>query len=215
MLWPPRAQLRREKVAIDCLKVSGWNTDTAVDYFYASGLSSTVVAVDPRAIDHLFQKYKGALVCMSAPRAASMRWVSCSQGGGGGGALSTAPASLCCAPHADSDGDRITAEGVMRFCSDLGVEPADPVVVSEPHGGRQAGRERPQGQAAARPTWQHRSWPLRHRHASLCCGGVHSSPAQLVVAYYMNAATMGEFTKEEFSQGLLKLNADNVEKLKR
>ncbi len=39
--------------------------------------------------------------------------------------------------------------------------------------------------------------------------------AQLVVAYHMNAATMGEFTKEEFTQGLLKLGCDSVDKLRK
>lgn len=36
---------------------------------------------------------------------------------------------VACFVHADSDGDTILAEGVMKFCEDLGVEPADIVMV--------------------------------------------------------------------------------------
>lgn len=112
-----------EKIAIDCLKVSNWGVELAIDHFYASGLSSQVSGVDSRAVEALFAKYK------------------------------------------DSDDQLIGGEGITQFCADLEVEPADVVM--------------------------------------------------LVIAYYMNAATMGEFTKEEFSSGLLKLNCDSVEKLKK
>lgn len=112
-----------EKIAIDCLKVSNWGVEAGIDYFYSSGISSTVSSIDPRAIENMFNKYK------------------------------------------DKDGDTITGEGIMRLCSDLGVEPADVVM--------------------------------------------------LVIAFYMNAATMGEFTKDEWSSGLLKLSCDTLDKLKK
>mmetsp|Transcript_16535 Transcript_16535/g.41274 ORF Transcript_16535/g.41274 Transcript_16535/m.41274 type:complete len:248 (-) Transcript_16535:195-938(-) len=69
------------------------------------------------------------------------------------------------ASYKDSDGDTITGESIMRFCDDLGVEPADPVM--------------------------------------------------LVVAYHFNAATMGEFTREEFVGGCTKLGCDSMDKLRK
>eukprot|EP00967_Tisochrysis_lutea_P094610 scaffold137605_cov17-Tisochrysis_lutea.AAC.1 len=41
------------------------------------------------------------------------------------------------------------------------------------------------------------------------------STLQLVIAFHMNAAAMGEFTKAEFSEGMLKMGVDSVDKLKK
>lgn len=41
------------------------------------------------------------------------------------------------------------------------------------------------------------------------------SSFQLVIAYNMNAGSMGEFTKSEFSEGMLKMGVDNLDKLKK
>lgn len=38
---------------------------------------------------------------------------------------------------------------------------------------------------------------------------------QLVLSYHMNAAVMCEFSKDEWTSGLVKLNVDSVDKLKR
>ncbi len=40
---------------------------------------------------------------------------------------------MCVCVCIDSDGDIIAAEGIMQFCQDLGVEPADVVMVSMTH----------------------------------------------------------------------------------
>ncbi|KAL6761576.1 Cullin binding-domain-containing protein [Haematococcus lacustris] len=66
--------------------------------------------------------------------------------------------------YKDRDEDAITAEGIMKFCADLKVEPADVVM--------------------------------------------------LVIACYMNAAYMGEFTKDEFISGMVKLGCDSMDKLR-
>ncbi|GIL70345.1 hypothetical protein Vretimale_3465 [Volvox reticuliferus] len=39
--------------------------------------------------------------------------------------------------------------------------------------------------------------------------------AVLVISYYMNAAVMCEYTKDEFTSGLIKLGVDSIDKLKR
>ncbi|KAF5827375.1 DCN1-like protein 2 [Dunaliella salina] len=67
--------------------------------------------------------------------------------------------------YKDPDEDVIGAEGIMKLCEDLGIEPADIVM--------------------------------------------------LVIAFHMNAAAMGEFTKAEFSEGMLKMGVDSVDKLKK
>lgn len=38
---------------------------------------------------------------------------------------------------------------------------------------------------------------------------------QLVISYYMNAATMCEYSKEEFTAGMLKMGVDSIDKLKK
>jgi hypothetical protein len=50
-----------EKVATDCLKTSGWGVEQAIDHFYTSGLAAqtSTGGVDLRAIDALYQRYKG------------------------------------------------------------------------------------------------------------------------------------------------------------
>eukprot|EP00798_Chlamydomonas_sp_ICE-L_P015364 gene15366-21450_t len=66
--------------------------------------------------------------------------------------------------YKDVDDENITGEGVVRFCADLGVEPADIVM--------------------------------------------------LVISFHMNAALMGEYTKPEFTNGMLKMGVQNLAKLK-
>jgi hypothetical protein len=58
-----------------------------------------------------------------------------------------------------------------------------------------------------------------------CCGTdvlttvfVHALPPihrQLVIAYHMEAAHMGEFTAKEFKDGLMKLGVDSIDKLRK
>ncbi|KAG1667415.1 hypothetical protein FOA52_004832 [Chlamydomonas sp. UWO 241] len=67
--------------------------------------------------------------------------------------------------YKESDGDMIQAEGLVRFCEDLGVDPSDVVV--------------------------------------------------LIISYYMSAAVMCEYSKQEFTTGMLKMGVDSVEKLKK
>lgn len=47
---------------MDCLKVSNWSVEPAINYFYSSGLSASVPSLDTRAIDTLFDGYKGGPV---------------------------------------------------------------------------------------------------------------------------------------------------------
>lgn len=112
-----------DKVAVECLKQSGWALEAGIDYFYNSGMATASGGIDPRAIESLFDKYK------------------------------------------DQDENIIMADGIGKLCEDLEVAPEDIVT--------------------------------------------------LVISWHMNAATMCEFTKEEFTQGLVKLNADSVDKIKK
>lgn len=50
-----------DKIATECLKATGWSVEAAIEHFYASGLQGAVPAVDMRAIEQLFERYKGAL----------------------------------------------------------------------------------------------------------------------------------------------------------
>ncbi|KAG2494561.1 hypothetical protein HYH03_007327 [Edaphochlamys debaryana] len=61
--------------------------------------------------------------------------------------------------------DKISVDGITRFCEDLEVDPTDIVV--------------------------------------------------LVVSYYMNAAVMCEYSKDEFTSGMVRLGCDAIDKLKR
>lgn len=67
--------------------------------------------------------------------------------------------------YSDPSGEIILAEGISMFCEDLGVDPADIVM--------------------------------------------------LVLSWHMNAATMCEYTRAEFVQGLQKLGLDSIEKLQK
>lgn len=81
------------RVAQECLQVVNWSVESAIDYFYASGMSSRAdranssLRVDKAAISRLFQRYK------------------------------------------DSGADSILAQGVEQLCTDLDIDPMDPVMV--------------------------------------------------------------------------------------
>ena len=66
--------------------------------------------------------------------------------------------------YSECETDIILADGISRLCEDLGVDPADIVL--------------------------------------------------LVLSWHMNAATMCEYTKEEFTTGLIRLGCDSLAKLK-
>lgn len=110
-----------DKIASECLRATGWSVESAIDYFYSSGLQGSVLNVDMRAIEALFARYQNG-----------------------------------------SDGV-IMAEGVGRFCDDLGVDPSDIVM--------------------------------------------------LVLSWRLNAATMCEYSRDEFVGGLQQLGCDSLEKI--
>ena len=56
----PTPRPRSEKIATECLKATGWGIESAIEHFYSSGLHGSVPAVDVRAIEQLFERYKGA-----------------------------------------------------------------------------------------------------------------------------------------------------------
>lgn len=43
---------------------------------------------------------------------------------------------------------------------------------------------------------------------------MNAASVQLIISFYMNAAVMCEFSKEEFTSGMLKMGCDSVAKLK-
>ncbi len=94
-----------------------------------------------------------------------------------------------CSIRAEKDGDMIQAEGLVRLCEDLGVDPSDIAMVRRT-------RERERGIV-----------PRASRPASI-------PDPQLVISFHMNAASMGEYSKEEFTSGMVKMACDSVEKLK-
>lgn len=52
--------LHSEKVAYECLKLAAWGVDAGIDHFYTSGQQcASSTNVDPRAIEALYQSYKG------------------------------------------------------------------------------------------------------------------------------------------------------------
>jgi hypothetical protein len=55
----PAVLARSDKIALDCLRATGWGIEAAIEYFYASGLQGAVPNVDMRAIEALFTRYKG------------------------------------------------------------------------------------------------------------------------------------------------------------
>ena len=78
-----------QRLAIECLQLSNWALEPAVDYYFSSGLAQQAAGprVDQSALHDLFLSYK------------------------------------------DAAADGILAEGIMRLCEDLGVEPEDVVVL--------------------------------------------------------------------------------------
>ncbi|KAJ9528370.1 hypothetical protein QJQ45_014367 [Haematococcus lacustris] len=142
-----------DKAAAECLKQLNWALEPAIDHFYTCGKYSSAPSIDNRAIETLYKSYKGAGI-WQCPEYSAIRAL-----------LGVGPfMHRCVCSNADRDEDAITAEGIMKFCADLKVEPADVVM--------------------------------------------------LVIACYMNAAYMGEFTKDEFISGMVKLGCDSMDKLR-
>jgi DCN1-like protein 1/2 len=82
------------KIAIECLQLTNWSIEPAIDYYYSAGYMTSAGGGSPRgnridrnAIHQLFLKYK------------------------------------------DENEDAVLAEGIMKFCEDLGVEPEDLVML--------------------------------------------------------------------------------------
>ena len=79
------------KVAIECLQLTNWSLEPAIDYFYSANLESASPRrggrIDRNAIHQLFLKYK------------------------------------------DANEDAILAEGIMKLCEDLEIEPEDLVML--------------------------------------------------------------------------------------
>jgi DCN1-like protein 1/2 len=79
------------RAAVECLQVSGWVMEAAVDCWYSSGMAQAVEGAAPRvdrtAITQLYQHYK------------------------------------------DPDTEAVLAEGIMKLCEDLGIEPEDTVML--------------------------------------------------------------------------------------
>lgn len=112
---------------------------------------------------------------------------------------------------ADPDEDVIDAEGIMKLCEDLGIEPADIVTVGAVSG------------ALLQSTPSILTHTLKHAytHAYTCAQKdnkhthTRTHTVQLVIAFHMNAESMGEFSKSEFSEGMLKMGVDSLDKLKK
>jgi len=50
-----------EKVAAECLRATQWSVEPAIDHYYSSGMASLPGAGNSvKALDTLFEKYKGA-----------------------------------------------------------------------------------------------------------------------------------------------------------
>lgn len=127
----------------------------------------------------------------------------------------------------------------MKFCEELGVEPADPVMVGElvsrqVHGALLCFTALESSCLHAK--FGYTSHGCVHLaivlsfHAQLLALRAHCTRLlpthmhvlcrvvrcrlQLVIANHMGAATMGEFTKEEWNTGMVKLGCDSCDKLR-
>ena len=77
------------KVAIECLQLTNWALEPAVDYYYSAGhfAVGSQSRIDRASLQQMFQQYK------------------------------------------DDNDDLILAEGILKLCEDLGVEPEDLVML--------------------------------------------------------------------------------------
>ena len=74
------------KVAVECLSLSNWGVEPAIEYYYTSGIAASMgPTIDRAALRQLFLRYKDP----------------------------------------DSDPPAVLAEGIMKLCEDLGIEPED------------------------------------------------------------------------------------------
>ena len=68
----PRCPHCSDKIAAECLKAAGWVVEAAIDVFYRSGYATQAPGVDTRALDALFETYKGAAgACVSPGQTAT------------------------------------------------------------------------------------------------------------------------------------------------
>lgn len=115
-----------ERVALDCLAASGWAVEGAIDYFFTNAHSQAAVpAANIKALDELFQKYKGRIECQATGVRAP------APGVGGVGVTMRLPdcSAGVCGLTPDPSDTMMLAEGVGQFCEDLEVDPTDIVLV--------------------------------------------------------------------------------------
>jgi hypothetical protein len=108
--------LRSERIAISLLKRADWHLESAVDAFFSSGGAGLTAGprVDTAKIGSLFDRYKGACpswhqsLCAGDPRSGIVSHAAC---------------------LVEDGDDTIGISGLERFCSDLGVEPTDMIML--------------------------------------------------------------------------------------
>jgi DCN1-like protein 1/2 len=128
--------------------------------------------------------------------------------GGGGHAANQRAVEDLFAKYADPSSGAILAEGVGQLCDDLGVDPSDIVMVRVcmravgGGGGGGGGFEGMEGNMT------HIKQPTNHPPHT-------HTRAQLVLSWHLNAATMCEYSRDEFVGGLQRLGVDGLEALKR
>ena len=119
-----------EKIGVELLSVFGWSLEAAVDAFFTGGAghlgSSAGPAVDTAKVAEVFAKYKepdGDEIQVWAEPWACM----CTY---------TVPAPWRAPPSVESSGVDLCStavalqvSGTERFCTDLGVDPSDPIML--------------------------------------------------------------------------------------
>ena len=102
--------------AIHCLQASNWTPELALDIFFSNDFPEEpeeVSSVDEAAIARLFDKYRDKQQVANAPHT-----------------LRRCPNKVLHGPHKPSAmQDAILAEGIQQLCEDLGVDPADIVML--------------------------------------------------------------------------------------
>jgi hypothetical protein len=102
-----------DKIATECLKKTNWTLEPAINHFYSSGFATApgTSTLNLKHIEDLYLSYKGGT-----------RYFKFSNDNKTSSYTSVFVST-------EKDGDTIQAEGLVRFCEDLGLDPSDIVMV--------------------------------------------------------------------------------------
>ncbi|KAF3623709.1 putative DCN1-like protein 1-like isoform X2 [Capsicum annuum] len=176
-----------EKVALQALKVCDWSLEGAFDVFYSQ--SQVKSSADTRRLEELYNRYKGKLSIITY--------------------------FITRYHFFDPYSDMILADGISLLCNDIQVDPQDIVmngttVKLKPK--NQLCFSDLDGDCTPKGVIQ---WSMKWVESREVLGSNSSRDQhELVLSWHMKAATMCEFSKQEFISGLQSLGIDSLEKLR-